>query len=89
MIEKFKQPSECIKDKAIWRDRDGELHSFNGMPAFISISNVNCIISLLWFKNGALTKEIYIDVKSEINIIADKIKSRNFEKRAKKNKNKK
>jgi len=81
MIEKFKQPSSCTKELMLWKKRDGELQSFNGMPAFIRIGPNQ--ISVIWVNNGKPIKEMYIEVKSKINFIADKIKSRNFEQRAK------
>ena len=81
MVEKFKQPSSCKKEVITWINREGQLQSFNGMPAFIRIGSDQ--ISILWAINGKPVKEMYIEVKSEINFIADKIKSRNFEQRAK------
>lgn len=81
MVEKFKQPSSCKEDVITWYNRDGQLQSFNGMPSFIRIGPNQ--ISMLWANNGKPAKEVYIEVKSKIDFIADKIKSRNFEQRAK------
>jgi hypothetical protein len=81
MIEKFKQPSSCKEEVILWKNRDGQLQSFNGMPAFIRIGSNK--IAMIWADNGKPGKEMYIEVKSKIDFIADKIKSRNFEQRAK------
>jgi len=81
MVEKFKQPSSCKTEVITWMNRENQLHSFNGMPAFIRIGPNQ--ISVLWANNGKPGKEMYIEVKSKIDFIADKIKSRNFEQRAK------
>jgi len=81
MVEKFKQPSICKDTLMSWLNRDGDFHTFNGMPSFIRINPTNIV--LLWSVDGKIVKDHYIDKKSKIDFIADKIKSRNFEQRAK------
>ena len=90
MVEKYVAPfyvSENLTAPRLyieWRDKNEELHSFNGFPSIIKI-NKNVDFIFKWHKHGEKIRTLRIEKKSpESEIIANKIATRNFEERAKK-----
>jgi len=86
MVEKFKSPTTFVYASnlqgCIWKDKDGQIHSFNGMPGeILIIEQQKCRCK--WYKHGEFIKEIEIVKKLEHELIAEKIKIRNFNKRIK------
>ncbi len=83
LIEKFKEP--VVSYWAIrWNDRNDELHSFNGFPSCIERSIFNRVCYLRWHKHGKEIKSLTVQIIPRSEIIAEKIKARDFQERAKK-----
>lgn len=78
MVEKFIPPTFEDEYRAEWRDKQGQLHSHNGMPAFIRFKGQNVSVSMSWFIHGKIKNHSEIIVKTEHESIAEKIKMRKF-----------
>lgn len=78
MIEKFIPPYFENELLAEWRDKNGYLHSRNGMPAFIRFKGDNAINILIWYNHGKYKKGVNLGQKLEHESIAEKIKMRKF-----------
>ena len=79
LIEKFKEPV-IIDNRIMWYDKNENLHSFHGFPSLIILEAFAC--QVFWYTHGKYIKSEYIKFKSESEIIAEKIKARNFARRA-------
>ncbi len=83
MVEKFVNPSVITDREIIWYDKSGLPHSFNGFPSNIRKSFRGDFYIIYWNKHGVNLKSDTIVLKTDSEIIAEKISSRNFQKRAK------
>ncbi len=81
-IEKFIKPYITNEHEIEWRDKNEELHSFNGFPACIDKRKLDYILG--WYNHGICIKLTSVEMKSQSEIIAEKIANRNFAGRAKK-----
>ena len=86
MVEKFKEPivesdSSGVVDMN-WHNKSGLLHSHNGFPSSINIRMKGRHITMWWHKNGEQIKSDCITIKTQSEIIAEKIAARNFQERA-------
>jgi hypothetical protein len=84
LFEKYVEPSIINDHEIKWYDKNGALHSFNGFPSSIEKRLSGRQYYLCWHKHGNQIKTHIISVKTESEIISEKIAARNFEGRARK-----
>ena len=85
LIEKFREPN--VTEWTIhWFDKNDELHSFNGFPSCINRQVFSKEYYLRWHKHGVEIKTLTVPIKSESEIIAEKLANKNFQERASKKK---
>jgi hypothetical protein len=82
MCEKFVNPSVITDREIIWYDKSGLPHSFNGFPSNIKKKRFESAYYISWHKHGVKLKTQTIVKKTDSEIIAEKISSRNFQERA-------
>lgn len=83
LIEKFKEPVIDDYGRIRWYDKNDLLHSFNGFPCCIEVRKIERECFLVWNNHGVYIKSLILKMKLESEIIAEKIKARNFQRRAK------
>ena len=83
IVEKFVKPSVITDKEIMWYDKSGLLHSFNGFPSYIEKRENGKYYLIRWHKHGFEFKTHIEIIKLKSEIIAEKIKARNFQERAK------
>ena len=82
MVEKFIKPSVVTDKEIIWYDKSGLHHSYNGFPSYIEKRENEKYYLIRWHKHGFEFKTHVEIIKLKSEIIAEKIKARNFQERA-------
>lgn len=65
IVEKFKEPNCIAPGVYEWRDKRGELHSFNGFPSLIRVKSEN-VCHMIWSNHGIPIKSLVIDKKVKL-----------------------